>query len=341
MKKIYIKTTEQCNLNCDHCYIGDNRDKIGYFDEDQTITFLKKYYNLFHEEKFFITFHGGEPFLSPLNKMKKICIALPYGYFTATSNLMILNDNIIRFIEIYFKDENGRPFIKTSWDYRIRFTDEQEKIWRKHVIKLLEYGIVVKVNICLSKLLIENCSPEWLINYFKDIGINEIHFERLSYNTTQDKTLIPDYDKQDEWLNNFYTINLNEIYPLKIDNFSELKYAINGCFIDCRKRECMFNTITINADGTIGACPNTSIKDWYMTIYDDPQKMIRNDKHKTLIAGEHKRDQRCYYCELFKYCNGDCCQLAWVDDKCPAPKKLIRTILNGLEKNKRNIISLQ
>ena len=34
MKKIYIKTTESCNLCCDHCYIGEARKNKKFFDED-------------------------------------------------------------------------------------------------------------------------------------------------------------------------------------------------------------------------------------------------------------------------------------------------------------------
>lgn len=341
MKKIYIKTTEQCNLSCKHCYIGNNRFKAGFFNEVATIDFLKKYEQFFYGEEFFVTFHGGEPFLAPLETIKKICETFETWHFTATSNLINLNENIISFIKQYFRDENDRPFIKTSWDWKIRFSRGQELIWIQNIKALLENKIVVKVNICLTEPLIRECDPKWLVKHLKEIGIKEIHFERLSYNTTENKNLIPDYDDQDNWLKNFYILNSKEVVPLDVDNFEELRYAVNGCHIDCRKRECMSNTITINADGTIGACPNTSIKDWYMDIYDEPGKEIRNRKHESLITKENNRNIGCYYCDLFKICNGDCCQLSWINNKCPAPKKLIRKIIDDLEEEKSNIVSVQ
>ena len=334
MKKIYIKTTEACNLKCKHCYIGDNRQKTAFFNEDQTISWLLKYKKI-HNEDLYISFHGGEPFLAPLNKLEKVCKTLTDCKFDATSNLLLVNEDIIKFIKQYFKDDNGAPFIKTSWDWKIRFNLNQERLWINNVKQLLNNGINVKVNICLTKLLIKDWKPLDLINYIYNLGIKEIHFERLSYNTTEDKSLIPNYDDQDKWILDFYLVN----NKLIVDNFLELQYAADGIFIDCRKRQCMNNVVTINADGTIGGCPNTSIKDWYTTIYKEPDISLCS-KHCELIDKEKKRMPQCYYCDLYQICNGDCCQLTWIDGKCPAFKRLMRKIKNDVDMERQKKISL-
>lgn len=329
MKKIYIKTTEACNLRCKHCYIGDNRNKINFFNEDKVIDWLKRYKDVYKED-LYISFHGGEPFIAPINKVLKICKAFSNEKLDATSNLLILNKDITNLIKTYFRDDNNEPFVKTSWDWKIRFNNSQELEWINNVKKLLSENIKVKVNICLTKSLIEDWEPINLITYLSNIGIKEIHFERLSYNTIEDKNLIPDYDKQDEWMLKFYLSNTK----LKVDNFEELKYAAGHIFIDCRKRQCMNNVITINANGTIGACPNTSIKYWYTTVNNEIET-IPCYKHCELIKKEQDKNPQCYYCELYTMCNGDCCQLSWINNKCPAFKKLMKQIKNDVERKKK------
>jgi hypothetical protein len=47
------------------------------------------------------------------------------------------------------------------------------------------------------------------------------------------------------------------------------------------------------------------------------------------IACERSRDHRCYSCEFFEYCGGDCHQLEWENDVCGAPKSLMRFLKNN------------
>lgn len=325
--KIYIKTTESCNLKCRHCYIGDCREKTAFFDVDKTIGYLKKYITKYRipEKDLLISFHGGEPFLDELDKLQKVCEAFPGASYDATTNLMNLNDEIMCFIKRFFLF-NGVPFVKTSWDYKIRFfSQELENRWIANVRRLITEDVEVKVNICLTKLLIDEIKPEKLIEFLSSLNIKMIHFERLTENTTADKSLIADYDDIDDWLVEFYSVNRGRIH---VDNFFEIEQAVKGVHIDCRKRQCMSNTLTINADGTVGGCPNTSLSDCYTCIDDEP--CFNTAAHSCLIRREELRRSECYFCELYDICNGDCHQLSWYNSKCPGLKKLIRRIKDDL-----------
>jgi hypothetical protein len=44
------------------------------------------------------------------------------------------------------------------------------------------------------------------------------------------------------------------------------------------------------------------------------------------IACEAVRNPGCYGCDVFDICNGDCHQLAWDGDVCPAPKTLMQKL---------------
>lgn len=341
MKKIYIKTTETCQLRCKHCYIGDNRDKAGFFNEDATIAWIKNYISKNHikGEDILFSFHGGEPFLCDLDKMQKVCDAFPSSSFDATTNLMFPASkmtSIISFIEKNFRaPEDNIPFIKTSWDYRIRFqSNEQEKLFWNNVRSLLKNNIHVEVITCLTSELIHGVTPEDYLSLMDHNEVQFLNFERLTANTTQDKALIPDYQNAEEWLTECYTLWKERYKHIEIEFFNNMIYAAHGIFLDCRNRTCMRDVITINANGTYGGCPNTVICSPYGSIYGEEDRQ----KHEVLIRCEKSRHVQCFTCDLFKVCNGDCHQLAWQGNICPEPKKLLRRIIDGVEREKKIII---
>ena len=329
MKKIYIKTTESCNLKCDHCYIGEARKNNKFFDEDTTIAWLKDYMNIngLKNSDLYISFHGGEPLLCPLEKMEKMCRAFQGAQFDATTNLTYnLTDEMLKFMRTCFVSD-GQFFVKTSWDKDIRFkTKEQELLWWENIRKLKSEGAYIKVNICLTTKLLE-ISPEAFLDYFYSSGIDELHFERLTLNTTQDVTLIPEPKIVDRWLLNLYKLRPE----IEIDNFTDIKRALNGEYVGCRKRTCMKDVLTINADGSVGACPNSSLTVSFTSIYDKAQPIYKIQQE--LIKTEELRQLLCYTCEYFTVCNGDCCQLSFYHGECFFPKKLADAIKIGRNYN--------
>ena len=57
---VYLKTTDTCQLNCDHCFTNGNNGQKGWFNPKQTIHFfneIKKYVPTYNGGHF--SFHGG------------------------------------------------------------------------------------------------------------------------------------------------------------------------------------------------------------------------------------------------------------------------------------------
>lgn len=334
-KQIYIKTTESCQLHCKHCYIGDARKNPYFFNEKKTSEWLHKWinYNKLNEEDLLFSFHGGEPMICPTNKIKYICEQFPKSTFNTTTNLVypLTDDKMDLFLNYFIDKKINQPFIKTSWDYKIRFSKQAEEDLWKHNIKLLnEHDVYIQVIVCLTSLLINEVTPSDFLKIFKELNINTISFERLTSNTTDDKFLIPDYKKQDQWLYDLYKINEEE-YHLSLCIIDDIINAIKGRFLGCRERKCMSNVITINADGSIGGCPNTALCSNFGNINSEPTEIIKNPCRLCSIQNEQIRDSRCYICDLFNICNGDCHQLSWQGDYCPAPKKLMKELLSNIQ----------
>ena len=97
----------------------------------------------------------------------------------------------------------------------------------------------------------------------------------------------------------------------------------------------MQEVITINADGSIGGCPNTSIEHAYASIDDSAKTIADNRQKAALVKTEQTKSISCYSCDLYQVCNGDCHQLSWQNDLCPAPKQLIRRIQHDLARKKK------
>ena len=86
----------------------------------------------------------------------------------------------------------------------------------------------------------------------------------------------------------------------------------------------MRDVITINADGSVGGCPNSSLSASYTSIYEKPQSVY--PKQEELMKKEEIRNLACYACEYYSVCNGDCCQLSFYHGECPFPKNLAKAI---------------
>ena len=342
MKKIYIKTTESCQLHCQHCYIGDNRKKTAFFDEEATIAWIQSYLNKkgLAQKDILFSFHGGEPFLCPLDKLEKVCNAFPEASFDATTNLVYPADTMTVIDSFITKNlrssEDRKPFVKTSWDYDIRFkSKEQELLFWNNFKMLQDRGVRIEIITCLTSLLIKEMSPEEYLSMMAAHQVKSVNFERLTANTTTCKSLIPDYRKQEDWLLRCYEIWQKQYSHIEIEFFRNMVSAAKGVFTSCRGRTCMLDVITINADGSYGGCPNSAISQPFGDIHGD----YREERHKHLIECEKSRNLSCLTCDLFKVCNGDCHQLTWQNGICPEPKKLLRRIINDVETEKKTCLS--
>lgn len=342
MKKIYIITTGLCNLKCSHCYIRNNfkenninliedisdaSKKLASFNPFSTYEWINKfmkYYNIKNNE-LEITLHGGEPMLAPIDKLINFrkCL-MNITNFNITTNLTYeLNSEIINFFKNTYDSGFNKPFIKTSFDYKIRFNEKNIIQWYENIKTLIQEGIEVQVNVCLTKLLIYEYPISTLFKILELAKVRYINFERLTENTTLDKTLIPTYKEIDNYLYDVFQLNQSS-YDFIITNFDDLENSINKKFIGCRKRQCTKEILTIQANGKITTCPNLAYtNNSFSSIYEPVEKLYDSKIYENLVSCETKKPEKCYTCEYYIYCNGDCFQLKneTSGKECPFPKK--------------------
>lgn len=328
-RTVYVKTTETCNLNCMHCFTNGRDGRRIFFDPVNTIRWVNQLIQRSSNgDSIHIEFHGGEPFLADTADIWTIinlCERSVPVSFGATSNLVFkLTDDILELIDGPFNKRMG-----TSWDPTIRFeNDKQRQLWESNVRVLVKRGVTVKLFVSVSRDVLE-LEPINIIKMARDLGVSEIAFERLTHggNALVNTQIFPANRDIDEWfLRMHQQIVEHDARDWMYNAFMESIYTkfetgltSGGTFC----RDCEETIFTINADGTIAGCPNQPMHT-YGSITEPIESILSSAKRIETIACERSRDTRCFVCDVFQHCGGDCHQLAWEGDVCGAPKSLMR-----------------
>jgi radical SAM protein with 4Fe4S-binding SPASM domain len=327
---VYLKTTETCQLNCEHCFTNGTNGRKIYFSVPKTIDWFHRMKAAVPKlESAHVAFHGGEPFLAPVSDMKEVwssCKDLwPSLWWSTTTNLVYKLDNEkIDFMKTAFS--NG---LATSWDKGIRFSNQkQEDLWRDNVKTLLQEGMDVTLMVSLSKSVVD-VEPIELLNFVSDLGVKYLHLERITPNGNANLNphIFPTNKELDAWFVKMWHQSVEHGMYKKFENLffnsilSSLTFTTHS---GCRCRQCEQKIFTINADGNIGGCPNSAVDNTFGSLEDDIPTLLTSPGRMANIACESSRNPLCYSCEVFDICNGDCHQLAWEGDICASPKSLMK-----------------
>lgn len=332
---IYLKTTDTCQLNCNHCFTNGSNGQKGFFDVDATISFLKR----LHEFKpnvrnGNISFHGGEPMLCPPDKMKQVwneCKHLwPSLFWSVQTNLTYKLDAAkVDIFETVCQKHWG-----TSWDYNIRWSNTKMKeLWEDNVRQLSKDGHMITAMVSLSGNLVKEKEPMEIIDELMELGIKYVNFERVTPNGNAldfiNKGIMPSNLELDAWLNRMWEQTLENKTWEKIDNMffgSLLTSIVHNSYSGCRCRQCEQKILTINANGTIGGCPNSAVENVFGNIHQDVPTLMSSEGRVCNINKEATLNSNCFSCDVYDICNGDCHQLAWEGDLCAAPKTMMRNM---------------
>ena len=330
---IYLETTETCILNCKHCFTNGSRGAKIYWDPVQIEDWILRLHDYQSDiESIHFEFHGGEPFLAPLEGLQSVYNNTkdlwPSQSWGITTNLTFkMGQDIIDFIQGPLGNRVG-----TSWDPDIRFSSpKQYDLWRKNVQTLVSLGVTVKLFVSVTVGTI-NIEPIELLEWVRDLGVHELALERLTFNGSakEHPEIFPTNLEQDDWFLKMHHQIVEHDARGWFDNefmetiYSKFETGFTGGGTFCR--DCEEKLFTINADGSIAGCPNSAPSDCYAHITDSMDHLFNNPERLHAIACERSRDPRCYECPVFKYCGGDCHQLEWQGDICGAPKSLMKLL---------------
>lgn len=358
----YLKTTDTCNLHCDHCFTNGHNGKKGWFDVPRTIDFFKRLHQYTPiVSSGTISFHGGEPMLAPPELIFELYDGVKglwdnLGWTIQTNLTYPITHKKIEIFEVICGKSWG-----TSWDLNIRWPNpKQEQLWRDNVKTLSAQGHDITVMVCLSGDVIRTLQPIDIINDMVGLGIKHINFERVTPNGNalkfMDVGILPSNVELDKWLLLMWEQMLEHKTWEYVDNMffdSILTGMIYNTHDGYRCRDCEQKILTINADGTIGGCPNSATDNTFGTINDDIESLMTSEGRMCNIASELIRHPKCSICPVFDICNGDCHQLSFQGNVCASPKStmiqiknksdipLYNTILDGAKNDNRSTLHVE
>lgn len=315
---IYIKPVEACNLRCAHCYNGEpNNDKLPI---DQKLKgFVSELIAARQDKENWIIFHGGEPLLADEEQLREMAaIEIPNAKKRVTTNLTVpLTPARIKFL-LAMDD------IRTSFDIGIgRFSNIGNIVcWIHNIKKLRDMGgRLSTLNICLTIPLLAHYAGE-IAALAVQLGFTTLSFEHICMTGRATDDIIPWHEECDIWLSRLYEALWQARSPLQVRNFEDIRLGILGEHEQRRSQFCCKSTLTINADGTVGECPNSARINIIGTTDSDPQELLKNkcqSCNKVFLA-------ECLACEFYQQCRGGCREQQWMDGVCAYPKKLAKMI---------------
>ena len=197
----YIKTTETCNLNCAHCFTNGKNGRKIYFDPTRVASWLNKLKELRPQSTAHFEYHGGEPFLAPMEDLWKFYDLTkdvwPNSTYGITTNLVHkLTPAKLEFIEKVLDNRIG-----TSWDPNIRFENQKQlDLFESNIKLLLDRGVTIKLFVSLTRDCI-NMEPIDLLRYVKSLGVQEMDIERVTSDglATKNIFVFPSNIEMQEW----------------------------------------------------------------------------------------------------------------------------------------------
>ncbi|MBQ7155406.1 MAG: FibroRumin system radical SAM peptide maturase [Synergistaceae bacterium] len=322
----YFILTEQCNLACKYCFLGnagkkprvtnypmskETAEKALMFFAEQT----RKIPKYFGEEKTII-FYGGEALLNfetlrfTVDKCRELqarrLITRNLSFMMVTNGLLLSPEKIA-----FLRDNNVSVSISLDGaDERANSSriDRSGRTVYSRVLEALRLCISMGLNVSLSVTLTEESldGMDALITLLQETGINSLCFNILQ--RTGDFFVRDEYYvRASRFLAEFYrrTKSLGiyeERFMRKLKAFANQRLY----FADCGA--CSGNQIVITPDGQVGICQGcTEDRRYFVTDINHPEYDLRNDSTvREFVKRSPVFREECVKCEALGLCGGGC-----------------------------------
>ena len=318
MMPIYIKTTNACNLSCEHCFIAkaDKADKRMMNTEQVGIIMdkLKTYYKY---DMLQFNWYGGEPMMSGISFFNHILANYKDERIIhyLQTNLTLINEKWYPIIEKLFDGS-----ICTSYDLSRRLGDSYDafyqKWWKTYEKTKEQFDIVVRITITKETT---QKGASWVTDIIGQLDANIIILDYFFPNGTKKKNkkkLFVPYHDYYAFAENIKRL-CREKHPnttVEINNNIRKVSTVNGddghfC------STCADNMLVIEPDGSVYNCIIMSGEEEHYIgniLHDDVEDIIFSTKNI-----EHIVKQKSFYCDCEHYqnCNGGCYLIRSATDK--------------------------
>lgn len=233
---LYLNITNQCNLNCEYCYIHDKKD----YEKVASLGNLINAIDTYLPQQVVIT--GGEPLLYP-----ELIQALLRHYDSTLSR----HWDVILCTNLYYKELSKAQldaikmvdYIQTSYSIdRTKIAGNILDYIKNNTKAIKEECKNIGAVDCIFTITQDQLTmnPGREIKLLLDTGIDSIDIESISYNSKIDVNWQKYYDQVDDYVNTcceFIPYDKNALYQSWDRAFKENLYSMNCnmCSFGCAK----------------------------------------------------------------------------------------------------------
>lgn len=322
----YFILTEQCNLACKYCFLGNAEKKPKVTDYPMSIETAEKALIFFAEQtrkipKYFdeeksIIFYGGEPLIKfetlrftvkkchEFQRMKLITDNLS---FMIVTNGLLLNPENISFM----RDNNINVSVSLDGaDERANSSriDRNGKSVYQNVLEKIKLAVSMGLNVSLSVTITEETLNDMnaLTELLRDTGINSLCFNVLQ--RTKGFCVSDDYYvRASGFIAEFYRRTKSmgiyeERFMRKLKSFARQNLYFHDCAASSG------NQIVITPDGHVGICQGcTEDRRYFITdIYHPEYDICNDDTVRKFVSCSPVFREECRKCEALGLCGGGC-----------------------------------
>ena len=303
---LYLYVTNECNLRCKHCYVGNERlNKSEYFTLDKAKEVMDFFKITYGHDKLYIL--GGEPTRHP--KLDKIVdYALESDYSVTISSNGDFEDDIYEKIppqklaSINFSLESSRREVHTKIRGR---KDNYDKVI-ENIQKASEKGYQVRVMCTISENNVDGAFD--LIPFLANMGVKTLSYHNLGLTGNAKANLVPLSPQR--WMSFCKELEslppnpqISVYYPPTFIKDTELiKYFDRG-YGGCPARA--LDRPHVYPNGTVYLCPLLMDDDRHFAKFENGKLILNTDQSSELNA-YLKTDKICLGCSQSKMCGGGC-----------------------------------
>lgn len=310
-----IILSKACQAECRYCFGPHTGDIITKDTIDKIVTYIAQTVNESGQSKVFITFHGGEPLLAPIDLwtycLEQLSSVLSHKkiYFSLQSNLWKLTKEFCQLFNKY------KVSIGTSLDGPEHITNCQRgEGYYEHTYK----GIRLAQSFGLEPGIIATFTPEsyaqseQVLSYFIDRKLNfSMHPSIKPLHSQADDTLFLQADDYASLLSTTLRSYVKHRKEVKINSLDELIQSVATATPSiCTFQNCFGKFIVLDSNGDIYPCQRLCGQDDYcignVTSMPSIKELEKHPNAVSFVKREQQVAKECQPCEHFSYCHGGC-----------------------------------
>lgn len=312
-----FKVTENCNMACRYCYVGEFKNKHKISAENARLIIGKWVEFEGKEKPLHIIFHGGEPMLAGLDFYKQV---IPFvedlnqkGYkikLGMQSNGTLFTDESLNYLlthkvgiglsldgdEVLHDKTRVLKSGKSSYDSIVATIEKIKQINGR-----------VGVIMVITKYTISRLKETY--EHFKGLGITSVKFHELMADTAPD--LIVSEDELNDRLIDLFHYWMEDPAKIKpVEPFSEIIEGVlcgqnSSC---CSSATCQKDFLGVDSEGFVLPCNRFSGEEWhYGNVFQESFDTIANCGLRQKLLDKSKfLDLACQSCQFIQICHGGC-----------------------------------